>query len=505
MPRFVYLFISILLLSGCQLEFGLPDGLVVACSEDQPCSAGLICSQQHQVCVESEPICGNGKVEFPELCDDGFQDDCGSCNAGCNGAGTASVCGDGQVCAEFESCDDGYEDNCGTCNGNCSGPGEGATCGDGAVCPELESCDDGFKTQCGDCNADCTGVGEGAACGDGYRCIDLEECDDGNTVTEDCAYSNETCTLCTQVCEVSTVDGTYCGDGVVQEGFEICDPSAATKNCGDISSVFLSGTEADCKNDCSGWNTAMCTPDSDDETKMVAVAPGPFLRGCNATVDSQCYSDENPYRQLRLSAYHVDTHEVRVEWYRDCVDAGGCTGTGITVDPTSCNAAYDDRGNHPMNCVTWQQADDFCRWSGKQLPTEAQWEKAARGTEGLKYPWGNSPTANCARVVMIDGVDGCGQNRTWEVGSKPAGASPYGAQDMMGNLWEWIADWYDESYYAAAPESDPLGPDNSNDDLVYHVVRGGSWVSESDAVRASLRFFGVPAERASYLGFRCVY
>ncbi|MBT6489805.1 MAG: hypothetical protein HOK97_08585, partial [Deltaproteobacteria bacterium] len=196
MPRFIYLFISILVLSGCQLEFGLPDGLVVSCSEEAPCSAGLSCSEQHQVCVDKEPICGNGKVEFPELCDDGFQDDCGSCNAGCNGAGTASVCGDKEVCPEFETCDDGYEDNCGTCNSNCSEAGEGAACGDGEVCPEEEACDDGFRTECGACNADCTAAGLGSVCGDGVHCEDVEACDDGNTVDEVCGYGNITCTSC---------------------------------------------------------------------------------------------------------------------------------------------------------------------------------------------------------------------------------------------------------------------------------------------------------------------
>ena len=137
------------LLSGCQLEFDIPSGLMIQCSDAEPCSAGYICAREHGICVQQEPSCGNGILEFPEACDDGFQDDCGTCNASCKGAGTQAVCGDGVICPELELCDDGYEDACGTCNATCNGEGTGYDCGDSLLCPEFEACDDGFNTNCG--------------------------------------------------------------------------------------------------------------------------------------------------------------------------------------------------------------------------------------------------------------------------------------------------------------------------------------------------------------------
>ena len=505
MPRFIYLVISLLLLGGCQLEFGLPDGLVVTCSEDEPCSAGLICSQQHQVCVDKEPICGNGKVEFPELCDDGFQDDCGSCNAGCNGPGTASVCGDKEVCPEFEICDDGYEDNCGTCNSNCTGNGEGAVCGDGVVCPELEYCDDGFKTQCGSCNADCTGWGEGSVCGDGFQCEETEGCDDGNTETETCGYGNISCLLCDEGCELITVEGSYCGDGLVQPG-EVCDPLGPEQNCGAISAVFLGHTTVGCLSDCSAWDTSYCSPDIDDETKMVSVAADLF-RGCNTVEDGNCFSDEYPYCQLRLSAFHIDTHEVTTGEYRACVQAGGCLDTNLAFDPSFCNYAYTGRDDHPINCVDYAQARAYCLLAGKELPTEAQWEKAARGPNGGIYPWGNNPVPSCTHAVMNNGaLTGCGEGSTSPVGSRPLGISPYGALDMSGNVYEWTQDWWSDAYYTSAPESDPMGPSNIDGDLIYRVLRGGSWSNSDPAkFRSSSRFVNSPTARSFNLGFRCAH
>ena len=120
--------------------------------------------------IEAE--CGNGIVEPPEACDDGFTDDCGSCNATCAGPGTGSVCGDKVVCPETETCDDGFADDCGTCNATCTGPGTGSVCGDGHVCPETEACDDGEKNDCGACNATCTAPGNGQPCVTQGACAD---------------------------------------------------------------------------------------------------------------------------------------------------------------------------------------------------------------------------------------------------------------------------------------------------------------------------------------------
>jgi formylglycine-generating enzyme required for sulfatase activity len=215
---------------------------------------------------------------------------------------------------------------------------------------------------------------------------------------------------------------------------------------------------------------------------MVRVPAGEFHYGCNASVDSQCDDDEKPGKRVTLPAFTIDKTEVTVSAYEACVNAGACTkpNTG-----TYCNWGKSGRGDHPINCVDWNQAKAYCSWAGKRLPTEQEWEKAARGTDGRKYPWGNQ-SASCARAVMNDGGTGCGDNKTWPVGSKPSGASPYGAQDMAGNVWEWTSDWYDSKKKG-------------------RVLRGGSWYGGAWFVRASNRYRRGPSARYynDGYGFRC--
>ena len=518
---------SLLLLStGCSLELGLPEGLRVNCSESEPCSEGYICSKQHEVCVEREPICGNGEVEFPERCDDGFQDACGTCNATCDGGGTGSVCGDGELCPEFETCDDGYQDSCGTCNSSCGGPGDGAVCGDGEHCRELERCDDGFRTDCGACNADCSGVGTGALCGDGVLCEDTEMCDDGNTISEACLYGQESCIVCGASCIYEDGETSFCGDGIRNQGpelddsdFETCDVLEDARPCTSLSPVFADGT-SNCRTDCRGWDTSGCAVETADLALMVPVEAGPFLRGCHADVDLQCYGDEFPYRQIRLGQYFIDTHEVTVEAYARCVLAGGCSAENLDFDPTSCNwengltdREFREQGTldglsqltHPINCVAWAEANQYCAWSQKRLPSEAEWEKAARGTDGRKYPWGNEPAVGCSYAVMKGNGVNCSGGSTAEVGSKELGVSPYGAYDMVGNVYEWTADWFSASYFATSPSIDPSGPDNTDQELSTRVLRGGSWLDDESAnLRNSFRGETVASDRFGSIGFRCV-
>ena len=225
---------------------------------------------------------------------------------------------------------------------------------------------------------------------------------------------------------------------------------------------------------------------------MVLVPAGAFLMGSPAGEGSD---DERPQHRVSLDAFEIDRYEVTVAEYQGCVDAGTCSAPGTD---TSCNWGVGGRERHPVNCIDWSQAKAHCEWAGKRLPTEAEWEKAARGTDGRKYPWGNQ-AASCQRAVMYDGGTGCGRNSTWPVGSKPAGASPYGAHDMAGNVWEWVADWYGKDYYASSPAENPSGPES----VGARVVRGGAWSDFPDDLRAANRLRSTPTGRNNYIGVRC--
>jgi formylglycine-generating enzyme required for sulfatase activity len=234
---------------------------------------------------------------------------------------------------------------------------------------------------------------------------------------------------------------------------------------------------------------------------MCAVPEGSFMMGCNDEVDDECLADEHPYHEVWLDHFLIDHHEVTVADYRDCVEAGACEAPRWGWGPWFCNYDNDDRGDHPQNCMEWFHARDYCAWVGKRLPTEAEWEKAARGTDGRKYAWGSEPRISCEMAVIDDGRDGCGENHTWPVCSKPAGLGPYQTCDMNGNTYEWTADWYDATYYERSPAKNPTGPDAGE----LRVLRGGSWNRQWERARVSHRVGYKPAENPYCRGFRCAF
>jgi len=231
-----------------------------------------------------------------------------------------------------------------------------------------------------------------------------------------------------------------------------------------------------------------------DGMVMVYVPAGEFLMGSPA---GEGNDDEHPQHQVYLDGYWIDRTEVTNAQYGKCVEAGACRAA-------SCADNGDfNRAEQPVICVDWNQAAAYCQWAGGRLPTEAEWEKAASGTDGRTYPWGNQE-ATCQYAVMNDGSGtGCGQGKTWPVGNKPAGASPYGALDMAGNVWEWGADWYGADYYSRSPARNPVGPDSGQ----YRVLRGGSWGGswngDQDSVRAAYRGRYDPSNARDYIGCRC--
>jgi formylglycine-generating enzyme required for sulfatase activity len=231
-------------------------------------------------------------------------------------------------------------------------------------------------------------------------------------------------------------------------------------------------------------DTTMISPV--DNATLVFIPAGEFLMGSKDS-DADADPDEKPQHTVYLDAFWIDRTEVSNDMYRRCVQAGGCTSPAH-----SRRYGPAEYGDHPALGISWNQAVAYCTWAGRRLPSEAEWEKAARGTDGRLYPWGEE-APDPSRLNFDHLIDD-----TSPVGSHPAGASPYGALDMAGNVWEWVADGYDENYYAESPDKNPRGGNSVN----RRVLRGGSWNTQAHNVRVSNRFWGFPG-RNDTDGFRC--
>jgi formylglycine-generating enzyme required for sulfatase activity len=232
---------------------------------------------------------------------------------------------------------------------------------------------------------------------------------------------------------------------------------------------------------------------------MVLVPAGPFAMG----IDHPQATDERPAHRVELSAYYLDRHEVTNAQFAAFVKATGHrtaaeeAGTPESEDGISWRRPFGApaRPDHPVVYVTWRDAWAYCAWKGGRLPTEAEWEKSARGTDGRLWPWGRGFDPGRGNFWGVaDGYEGLAP-----VGAFPGGASPYGVLDLAGNVWEWCADWYGENYYATGPAQDPQGPEAGT----YKVLRGGSWINHPGSLRAINRFKVLPVERSAYVGFRC--
>ena len=232
--------------------------------------------------------------------------------------------------------------------------------------------------------------------------------------------------------------------------------------------------------------------------KMRLVPAGPFTMG-NDNVNS---SYEEPSHLVILDDYYIDMYEVTNARYARCVRGGPCTEPSI---PSAySNEAFKD---FPVTYVSWYQAKTYCEWRGQRLPTEAEWEKAARGTDGRTYPWGEG--IDCSRANYSH--KSCSGMPAWAaeefdekvlqaVGSYNSGISPYGLYDMAGNVEEWVNDWYDYQYYENSPSANPQGASTGEDKL----LRGGSWsASTEDGLRTSARNWHEPSMAALWIGFRC--
>jgi formylglycine-generating enzyme required for sulfatase activity len=267
-----------------------------------------------------------------------------------------------------------------------------------------------------------------------------------------------------------------------------------------------------------------------DGMTLVFVPAGDFLMGSDKSQDASAFDNEFPQHSVYLDAFWIDSTEVTnamfakfvaATQYKTDAEKKGNAPIWEAMRSDQVDGAYwqhplgpssDLTGlqNYPVVQVSWNDAQAYCEWAGRRLPTEAEWEKAARGTDGRLFPWGNQPPTgelvNFADKHQAPAVSWANPNEDdgYELvspaGNYPAGASPYGALDMAGNVWEWTADWYGQDYYAVSPTSNPVGPSTGDG----RVVRGGSWTMDARGVRTTFRAGPVPADYAeNNIGFRC--
>jgi formylglycine-generating enzyme required for sulfatase activity len=270
-----------------------------------------------------------------------------------------------------------------------------------------------------------------------------------------------------------------------------------------------------------------------DGAEMVTIPAGTFAMGSSADDiargiaecrkrakpenEPKCeawFRSEGPQHQVFLDAFAIDRYEVTnaqfekfvaAQRYQTTAERDGSGWVRREKDGTWAweevkGATWRAPGGpgtsavptHPVVQVSWHDAEAYCAWAGGRLPTEAEWEKAARGPDGRRYPWGNDWDATRANARHA-------RKGTMAVGSHPSGVSPYGVHDMSGNVWEWTADWYAPGYYALSPQRSPTGPPTGEQ----RVLRGGSWINEHFFLALTHRVEGKPGAHANNLGFRC--
>jgi len=268
---------------------------------------------------------------------------------------------------------------------------------------------------------------------------------------------------------------------------------------GDTDSDTGSDTATDTDND-----GGMSAEDYDDVTPVewVEIPGGTFMQG-NDTLDPEFYT-ETPIHEVTVPSFEMMTTEVTASQYAQCFLADYCDEPSTDADFTSlygCTWLVPGEGHHPINCVEIGQATAYCEWIDARLPSESEWEYAARGAgQENEYPWGEDEP-NCELTVMYDLFEGigCGLDRTWPVCSKTAGNTEHGLCDMAGNVWEWVPDcWYGD-YYGAPTD----GSVSDEWPCSSRVLRGGGWKSPDKSLRTRTRFYKVPIGRSPSIGFRC--
>ncbi len=248
-----------------------------------------------------------------------------------------------------------------------------------------------------------------------------------------------------------------------------------------------------------GTSSSVNTTKGKDGAPMILIPAGAFLMGSKDGLPN-----ERPEHTVTLNAYYIDQFEVTAGRYQKFIESAK-----HDLPPTWDDEAAQTLGDLPAVGMSWTDAAAYCKWAGRRLPTEAEWEKAARGTDGRRYPWGHMQPfvdiANYNRGIWVNeaitlvpvgsGLEGMSVRH----GLKEGGKSPYGLFHMAGNAAEWVADWYDREYYLKSPDKSPTGPVTGEK----RVMRGGSWADLPTALRVTARFSAEPEFEDRTIGFRC--
>lgn len=534
----------------CTAVCGMNVGYCVQCNVTADCSAGYWCSDKHTcrpaICANSACVAdawlacaGDGsKYLTPVACDDGNACTGDTCDgaSGCLHANTMVTCDDGSICTADDTCIEGHcmgktPKSCGDgnpCTIDACNPPAGCThtattggCDDNDACTTKDFCKDGTcvggeKNPCDDsdsCSVDSCDAKNGCthtkspttACTDNNVCTAGDSCgasgcqpgpnvncDDSNQCTTDSCDPSSGCSHVQNVISCDDGDGCTSGDTCVSA---VCTGKPDSSTCGDSA----------CK---CGETPYNCPADCGSEPPSSALPAGTYLMGSALGTGN---ADEHPQHSVTVSGFHVDKGEVTIAQYamffKHLAAENQCNGAnsgkffcGQPDTGAYCNWGVPGSEQQPLTCVDWFQASAYCAWAhkGGRLPTEAEWEYAARsGGKDQTYGWGNEQ-ASCKFANMSDsGGPGCGTGATVEVCSKAAGTSAQGACDLAGNAAEWCGDWL--AAYGAGSESNPTGPATG----VVRVVRGGSWANVAADVRASSRSAAGPNTRDSSTGFRC--